>query len=227
MSASSPQRLTAVTDEHLQRLAVFPLGNVVLLPHAILPLNIFEPRYRQMVEHALERRAPIAIARINPAAASGRTPALHPIVGVGTVLRSDRLDDGRFQLLLRGAGRARIVQEHEPLWKYREFQVDWATDEIDDESACEERQQELREVLRAMTTAQPSLATVFARLAAMQAPPAVYADLVGEVIVRQDDERAQLMDTLNVHRRLEQLIDRACVLLANAPSPRPSGSQMN
>ncbi len=106
-------------------IAVFPLPGTVLLPHAVQPLCIYEPRYRQMVEHCLARvqmgnlltADPIAIASF-----AGNTwksdyegqPALKPAVCVGKIVQHQRLPDGRHNLLLQGVCRARIRMMLEP-----------------------------------------------------------------------------------------------------------------
>jgi Lon protease-like protein len=95
------------------RVPIFPLPNVVLFPHGLLPLHLFEPRYREMARAALEGERLIAMALLKPgweADYQGR-PAVHDVVGIGRVLQDARLPDGRFNLLLGGIARARILEE--------------------------------------------------------------------------------------------------------------------
>ena len=96
---------------------LFPLPNVVLFPRAVLPLHVFEDRYRRMTADALTGDRRLAMALLRPgwhasyhATAEGR-PTLEPVVCVGTIVAHERLADGRYNLLLRGDGRARIVRE--------------------------------------------------------------------------------------------------------------------
>lgn len=93
---------------------VFPLPNAVLLPRAILPLHIFEPRYKEMTRDALAAGRLIATALLKP----GYEPKyhtldaeLHPIVCVGHVLREERLPEGKYNFLLQGVARALILEE--------------------------------------------------------------------------------------------------------------------
>lgn len=227
MSGTPPAQKSALTAENMARLATFPLGNVVLLPYAVLPLHIFEPRYRQMVEHAVEHQRPIAMSRLAGPSDDDRPAPLHDWVGVGTILRADRLADGRFNLLLRGAGRARVIEEHERIWQYREIAAAWVSDEYRNESECARLQAEIRGVLRSTAQAQPTLAAVFARLAGLDAPPGAYADMVGEVIVRDDQERVSLLEQPVIDRRLEQVLHRALMLLANAHPITEQRGQLN
>jgi Lon protease-like protein len=96
---------------------LFPLPNVVLFPRAVLPLHVFEDRYRRMTADALCGDRRLAMALLRPgwhasyhATAAGR-PALEPVVCVGTIVAHERLADGRYNLLLRGDARAKIVRE--------------------------------------------------------------------------------------------------------------------
>ncbi len=227
MSGSPPAQKSALTAENMARMATFPLGGAVLLPYAVLPLHIFEPRYRQMVEHAIEHQRPIAMSRLAGHGSEDRPAPLHDWVGIGTVLRADRLSDGRFNLLLRGAGRARIIEEHEQIWQYREIGAAWVSDEYSNESECARLQAEIRGVLRSTAQAQPSLAAVFARLAGLDAPPGAFADMVGEVIVRDNEERVALLEEPVIDRRLDQILHRALTLLANAHPITGQAGQLN
>jgi len=95
---------------------LFPLSGVVLLPQQVMPLHIFEERYRQMVGEALDGPGQIAMAVIKPGALleyHGR-PELLPAVCVGQIEQHEKLPDGRYNILLRGVCRARILREEAP-----------------------------------------------------------------------------------------------------------------
>lgn len=85
-----------------------------MFPRAVLPLHIFEPRYRAMTRDALTSDKLIAVALLKqgfePDYYSCRAP-IHVAVGVGRIIASEQLADGRFNILLRGELRARIVEE--------------------------------------------------------------------------------------------------------------------
>lgn len=93
---------------------IFPLSGVVLLPHAVLPLHIFEPRYRQMVQTALDGPGQIAMAVFevdNWREKYQGAPPVRPAVCVGQIVQHERLPDGRYNLLLQGVCRALIQKE--------------------------------------------------------------------------------------------------------------------
>ena len=95
---------------------VFPLPDLVFFPHAALPLHIFEPRYRLMVEDALRGDRMIAMALLRPGWERGYdgNPALFPLACAGIIEEEVRLPGGRFNIRLRGLARVEIrsfVQE--------------------------------------------------------------------------------------------------------------------
>ena len=92
---------------------IFPLPNVVLFPNVFLPLHVFEPRYRAMLADALAGDRIIGMTLLQPgyeADYQGR-PAVYPIGCAGVITHSERLPDGRSNLVLRGLEKFRIVDE--------------------------------------------------------------------------------------------------------------------
>jgi len=104
---------------------LFPLPSVVLLPETLLPLHVFEPRYRAMVEDALDSDRTIGLAMLKDGRTSdeGSSP-VHSVGGAGEILDSERLDDGRFNILVRGQFRYRILEEELTASAYRVARVE-------------------------------------------------------------------------------------------------------
>lgn len=96
---------------------LFPLDHVTLLPQQVLPLHIFEPRYRQMVEHALDESGQIAMGVFEgeqwKQQYHGRPP-VRPAVCVGQIVQHEKLPDGRYNLIVQGVCRGRIIEELPP-----------------------------------------------------------------------------------------------------------------
>ena len=91
---------------------LFPLPGVVLLPGTLLPLHIFEPRYRAMVADALNGGRTIGMAMLrSDEDQEGERPAVRPIGGAGEIVEADELEDGRYNILLEGRFRYRILEE--------------------------------------------------------------------------------------------------------------------
>lgn len=93
---------------------LFPLDSAVLLPQQILPLHIFEERYRQMVSQALDGPGQIAMGVFRgerwKQEYHGRPP-VRPAVCVGQIVQHEQMVDGRYNILLQGICRARVVEE--------------------------------------------------------------------------------------------------------------------
>jgi uncharacterized protein len=104
---------------------IFPLPNVVLFPNVFLPLHIFEPRYRQMVDDALKGDRIIGMVLLRPGWQGnyeGR-PAVYPMGCAGVITHAERLPDGRFNIVLRGMEKFRIEDEEGGDRLYRVAQV--------------------------------------------------------------------------------------------------------
>ena len=92
---------------------IFPLPNVVLFPNVFLPLHIFEARYRAMVADALAGDRVIGMALLQPgyqADYQGRPP-VYPVGTAGVITHTEALPDGRFNIVLRGIEKFRILEE--------------------------------------------------------------------------------------------------------------------
>ena len=108
-----------------RRLRLFPLPEVVLLPGTVLPLHIFEPRYRRMVADALEGDRTIGMAMLKPGwEEEGESPRIHSVGGAGEIVESEKLPDGRYNILLEGRFRYRILEEEEAPTPYRVARVE-------------------------------------------------------------------------------------------------------
>jgi ATP-dependent Lon protease len=94
----------------LAELPIFPLPQVVLFPHATLPLHVFEPRYRAMLRDCLATHKVMAMALV-VGSSHGHDPAhppIHPVAGAGIIVEHQPLPDGRANIVLRGCARVRL-----------------------------------------------------------------------------------------------------------------------
>jgi Lon protease-like protein len=92
---------------------LFPLPNVVLFPHVVQPLHVFEPRYRELTADVLADDQLLAMALLRPGWEEdyeGR-PALYPVACLGRIIAHKQLADGRYIILLRGLSRIRLGEE--------------------------------------------------------------------------------------------------------------------
>ena len=103
------------------RIPVFPLAGALLFPRAQLPLHIFEPRYRAMIRDALAGDRLIGMVQPRNEA---EPPALFEIGCMGRIVGSEQLDDGRFNIVLEGVSRFRILREVAAETPYRQVEAE-------------------------------------------------------------------------------------------------------
>lgn len=107
---------------------VFPLPGALLLPRGQMPLNIFEPRYLQMVDDAL-RDGHRLVGMIQPDVThshSNERPVLFRVGCVGRITQLAESGDGRYILELTGVARFKVIEEQTVLTPYRQCRVDFA-----------------------------------------------------------------------------------------------------
>ena len=119
------------------RLSIFPLAGALLLPRAQLPLHIFEMRYRALVKDAMARDRRIAMIqpRIDwgeDGESEGSRPPLFDIGCVGRIAEVEALDDGRFNIILEGLSRFRILRELDATTSFRQVEATFAEFSGDD-----------------------------------------------------------------------------------------------
>ena len=107
------------------RVRLFPLGGVVLMPRAVMPLNIFEPRYLAMIRDAMADDHMIAIVQPMGDPDSSK-PELFNVGTIGRITQYSETGDGRFLIALTGLARFRVLQELAVTTPYRQAEVDFS-----------------------------------------------------------------------------------------------------
>ena len=121
-----------MTTRTLTRMSVFPLSGALLFPGLRLPLHIFEPRYRALVSDAMARDRKIAILQPQPGTGSDTSPpTLFSIGCVGKIDQVEALDDGRYNLILEGQSRFRMISELDVTTPFRQIEAELIVDEED------------------------------------------------------------------------------------------------
>lgn len=118
------------------RLSIFPLTGAVLYPGLQLPLHIFEPRYRAMVSDSLARDRRIAM--IQPQSPAEGAP-LFSIGCVGRIADVEALEDGRFNLVLEGISRFRMIRELDVTTPFRQIEAELIADDMAEALSAVER----------------------------------------------------------------------------------------
>lgn len=204
------------TDSDLRSLPLFPLPDMVLLPGAVVPLHIFEARYRKLMGDVLGGNRLFALPRLVPGFETEyeAKPSVFPICGVARVTEDTRLPDGRYNIVVTGVARVRILEEL-PSLPYRRARVERLVD--GDATSSQELMAWHAQLAALCERLAPHLAESARNLRELvrQAPNAsACADRVAAAVVADPDERQQLLEELDPGRRMALLADRLRELIS-------------
>ena len=214
----------------LSRVGLFPLPNVVLFPEQSLSLHVFEPRYRKLVSDVIEQGMPLAVPRLEPGfdADYYGAPPLYSICGVGQITEYARLPDGRYNIVVLGLGRGRIIEElrSEP---YRVARIEPVVDrQQGDALTAELLRTKLLELFRRAARHLPGSVKELESRLREASTPASCADVLAGALVEDADERQKLLEELDPSRRLTSLIAFVHELASRLPgAPVPAPEHLN
>jgi Lon protease-like protein len=183
-------------------LPLFPLPNVVLFPQMPMPLHVFEPRYRKMVADALDSHRTIGMTLLQPgweADYQGR-PSVYGVGCAGLIEQSEPLEQGRYNILLRGTVRFRIREEHdgEP---YRLAAVETLPDGMGDTASLEAMRQR---VLAAIGKASDGPVSLVLQT---ELPHDVFVNALCQTLTLAPVERQSLLDCDTIVARYARLLE--------------------
>ena len=188
-------------------LPIFPLPDLTFFPHTMLPLHIFEARYRAMITDCLSRDRRLAVVGLRPGyedAYEGR-PAVYEVMGVGRIVQWERMATGRYNLLLQGQCRARIDRELPADTLYRMVAATPLEDLGADAPAVAALASRVKSrAARILATVGRSGAELQASLDALTEPGRL-CDQIASTLVPSAATRQALLEELQVERRLERL----------------------
>lgn len=200
-----------------EKLPLFPLPNVVLFPDAILPLHIFEPRYRLMVDEALQTHKKIGMVLLKKGWERNyeETPDIFDVGCMGQIVGHERLADGRFNILLKGISRFSVAQIVKPV-PYREARVSLLPDRVEGISDGEAEKQ--KTLLSGAAAAVPEY-FVYNKLrldrvpADFSAPLATVVDTLSYYLSIDPYDKQTILEEINVARRATLLYEKLLALL--------------
>ena len=180
---------------------IFPLPDVTLFPNSTQPFHIFEARYRSMVADALEGDSIIGMVTLQPGFEDeydGRPP-VYALGCAGVIVASEQLDDGRYNIVLRGLTKFRVLSEDEGR-PYRLAEVEAMSDGLDDvdPDLLSERRRQLED---ALLSAIPS-----ARMPSPDLPDEQVIDGLALAIPLEPAERLELLEAEGPIERAQRLI---------------------
>lgn len=194
------------------RVRLFPLPNMVLFPHVLQPLHIFEPRYRALMEEALADDRLIAMAVLEPGweADYEGHPPLKPVACLGRIVTHQQTDDGKYNLLLAGLKRLEIVRELPPTKLFREAEVAVLEDRYT-AGGVERRTTLQKELVEAFQRALPKMPEVHKQLQELlgsEVSLGMLTDLVAYTLQLPIDVKCGLLSELEVERRCDLLLQQ-------------------
>ncbi len=206
---------------------VFPLPQVVLFPGALIPLHLFEPRYREMAADAIASSGVIALALLKPGYEplyyTHRAP-IHRVAGLGQIISSEKLDTGNYNVLVRGIARARVLDESversyrlariEPLQTYSSAGDKRAADLF----------AELKTAIRAGAPLDAQLRERWLQLFEVALDLDALSDLLAAGLPASAELRQCLLDEIDAATRTEMLIDQLKTLTSVARNRRRTGT---
>jgi ATP-dependent Lon protease len=195
----------------LRELPLFPLPQVALFPGAIMPLHVFEPRYRQMIRDVLDTHRTLAVVQIvGPGESEGR-PAIALVAGVGVIAESQELADGRYNILVEGRGRVHL-SELPFVPPYRRARAELLEDVHTTIPDVEHHS--LVAVANAFTSLVQSRDPSFQFSLPPSLPPARLADLCAHHLVLDAKERQTILETLDPAARVRMVSESLASQLA-------------
>jgi Lon protease-like protein len=188
---------------------LFPLPNLVLFPHVVQPLHIFEARYRQMTADALTGDRLLAMVLLRPGWEGDYEgkPAIYPVACLGKIVADQRLEDGRYNLLLRGLSRVRILEELDSGRLYRTARVELLAELPPADDGVEQTlRTRLYHMLPGWFPAQTPVVEQLQKLTKSNLPLGMLGDIFISALPLETAFKQQLLETLGVEVRLRELL---------------------
>lgn len=200
------------------QLPIFPLPNTVFFPSTILPLHIFEPRYRQMVANCVIGDKRLAVVLLKPgweANYYGR-PAVYPVAGAGEIIHWETLPDDRYNILLRGLGRIVIEGEVPSEKLYRIARARWLEDVYppEGEAGLASQVELLRLAFGQLLSGLPQPVPKLLAVLTDRNGPGVLVDRIASAVIGGVEMRQSLLEKQDVEARIAEVTKYLQNLLA-------------
>jgi Lon protease-like protein len=193
------------------KLRLFPLPNLVVFPHVMQPLHIFEPRYRSMLEEALSDDGLIGMTLLAPGWESdyeGRPP-LRSVGCLCRVATHHRTSEGSYNVLVLGLRRIKIISELPPGKTFREAQVELRDDMYPDDAAGARGKLQLRllDAFKRVLPKIPEAQEQMDQLLGGQIPLGMLTDIIAYTLDIDLQFKERMLEETCVDRRAKQLLE--------------------
>ncbi len=213
-----------LTRDDLAALPIFPLPSSALFPGSLLPLHVFEPRYRELVRDALTGRKLLAVARLKPGfeASYDERPDVFERCGCGVIVDHARTDDGRYNILLRGLARVKIVEEHFAERNYRLVRAETLADTPTDPGLAAAFYTQLGALWPSLAPHLPAPLRDFAGLSQATGGAGALADHVAALLIDDTELTHRLMSELDPCERLRLVVGHVHEIVEHVAGGSPS-----
>jgi len=202
--ADEKELLTAV-----ESIPLFPLPGMVFIPYTVLPLHVFEPRYRDLVDDAMAGDRYVAVPRLRPGWESAYecSPPMFEVAGFGKILRYEPLADGRANIVLLGLGRIRISNELHSDALYRIAEGRLLNDVLPERGpgAVATSVARLRMMLAQILGGRPELAERMAPLMHKEMDEIPFVNALAHLVLPDVDARQRFLELDSVVDRIERI----------------------
>jgi Lon protease-like protein len=183
---------------------LFPLPNLVLFPHVLVPLHIFEERYRLMINNCIEQDEVFGLILLRSGAETESEDTIHRVGVTARVVQAERLENGRMNILVEGESRFRIrrFMGQEPFWKGT---VD-LFDDIDSPHSVESLYDQVAELYRKVEELGAKLSSSEEPDAALPESAVDLSYMVSYILEIESEEKQKLLEMTSTADRLRALI---------------------
>ena len=233
LAAGDFEELIRLPDDFDGHVRLFPLPALVLFPHAMQMLHVFEPRYCEMLTEALESDQLIAMATLTGGPSIGSTPPIASTICIGRVVSHVQLENDRHNILLVGIKRARIITEVDAGRCFRIAKVD-VLDDLYPPAGLNSRSELRAELLNAFGEVIPATQKVQEQIAELMSGSmglGPITDIISHTLPLEIERKLRLLGESDVDGRARQLIkflESGSVKIElpdeedEDPAPRPS-----
>lgn len=204
---------------------LFPLPGVVLFPNTVMPLHVFEDRYRRLVRDCLAGNGVLGVPLLAPGWENNYDgqPPIHPISGLGRIIESRKLADGRYNIAVLGVGRMRILSEHATDEPYRIARAELLEEVLPASgiSGLRGSLDQMRLLLAQLLMLYPRLQPDLGKLVEEREPSPQLIDALAHLVFQEPEERQQYLEEDRLLTRADKVAEGLASVIARASSDIP------
>ena len=222
------RKLRARLAPFLAALPIFPLDRVQLFPGAMLPLYVFEPRYRELTAACLERGGIMAVPSLRPGYTNvynGRPP-VRRVAGIGKIVAHRKNPDGTYNILLRGLGRIHIDEElpATELRLFREVRARLLRDRWPHGFDLQVARRTLVVLTERLASLLPQGGEALRALCDSEERPRRLGDVLSAALIRSPRVRRELLELRDVPARMDLLSTELARMISQLQGNTASGA---